>query len=165
MSSIIQVRAALGMNRQIFFCSMGGYDNHTDLLPSQDGLFSQLDPALAAFYAATQELGVDQSVTTFTESEFGRTFQPSTGQGSDHAWGSHHIAIGGAVKGGDAYGTFPTLSIGGPDDTDNRGVWIPTTSLEQYAATLASWFGVSSAALPTVFTNLANFNSPTLGFM
>lgn len=164
-ASIIQVRAALGMNRQIFFCSMGGYDNHTDLLPSQDNLFSQLDPALAAFHAATVELGVDQSVTTFTESEFGRTFQPSTGQGSDHAWGSNHIVIGGAVKGGDTYGTFPTLAIGGPDDTDNRGVWIPTTSLDQYAATLAAWFGVSYAALPSVFTNLPNFSTPTLAFV
>ena len=164
-ASIIQVRGALGMNRQIFFCSMGGYDNHTDLVPSQDGLFAQLDPALGAFYAATQELGVDQSVTTFTESEFGRTFQPSTGQGSDHAWGSHHVVMGGAVKGGEAYGTFPTLSIGGPDDTDNRGVWIPTLSLDQYAATMAAWFGVSNAALPAVFSNLVNFTTPTLGFI
>ena len=164
-ASIIQVRAALGMNRQIFFCNMGGFDNHTDLLPSQDGLFSQLDPAIGAFYAATQELGVDQSVTTFTESEFGRTFQPSTGQGSDHAWGSHHMVVGGAVHGGNAYGTYPTLAIGGPDDTDNRGVWIPTLSLDQYAATLAAWFGVNSAALPTVFPNLPNFIAPTLGFV
>jgi uncharacterized protein (DUF1501 family) len=164
-ASIIQVRAALGMNRQIFFCSMGGFDTHANLLPDQDSLFASLDPALGAFYAATQELGVDQAVTTFTESEFGRTFQPSTGQGSDHAWGSHHVVIGGAVNGGDAYGTFPTLAIGGPDDTDNRGVWIPTTSLDQYAATLAAWFGVSNAALPSVFTNLTNFTTQTLGFI
>jgi len=164
-ATIIQVRAALGMSRQVFFASMGGYDNHTDLIPSQDALFAELDPAIGAFYAATQELGVDQSVTTFTESEFGRTFQPSTGQGADHAWGSNHIVVGGAVNGGNAYGTFPTLALGGPDDTDNRGVWIPTTSLDQYAATLAAWFGVTSANLPSVFTNLSNFATPTLGFV
>jgi uncharacterized protein (DUF1501 family) len=164
-ASIIQVRAALGMNRQIFFCNMGGYDNHTDLLPNQVNLFGQLDPALAAFYAATQELGVDQSVTSFTESEFGRTFQPSTGQGSDHAWGSHHIVLGGAVRGGEAYGKFPTLRIGGDDDTDNRGVWIPTLSLDQYAATLASWFGVAPGSLTAVFPNLANFTTSNLGFV
>jgi len=164
-ATIIQVRAALGMNRQIFFCNMGGFDNHTDLVNSQDGLFAQLDPALSAFYAATQELGVDQSVTTFTESEFGRTFQPSTGQGSDHAWGSHHVVIGGAVNGGEAYGAFPALVINGPDDTDNRGVWIPTTALDQYGATLAQWFGVSPASLPAVFPNLVNFSTQTLGFV
>lgn len=164
-ASIIQVRAALGVNRQVFFCNMGGYDNHTDLLPSQDSLFSELDPAIGAFYAATQEMGVDQMVTTFTESEFGRTFQPSTGQGSDHAWGSHHMVIGGAVHGGNTYGTFPTLAIGGPDDTDNRGVWVPTTALDQYAATLAAWFGVNTQNLPAVFTNLPAFGNTLLGFV
>ena len=164
-AKVIQVRGALGMNRQIFFCGMGGFDTHTNVLPDQDNLLGQLDPALGAFYNATTELGVDQSVVTFTESEFGRTGQPSTGAGSDHAWGSHHIVMGGPVKGGEAYGTFPTLALQGPDDTDNRGVWIPTTSLDQYAATFASWFGVNDADLNVVFPNLMNFTTPKLGFL
>ena len=164
-AKIIQVRAALGANRQIFFCGMGGFDTHTNLLPDQDNLLAQLDPALGAFYSATQELGVEQNVVTFTESEFGRTGQPSTGAGSDHGWGSHHIMMGGPVKGGEAYGTFPTLALQGPDDTDNRGVWIPTTSLDQYAATFASWFGLSDADLNIVFPNLINFGAPKLGFL
>jgi uncharacterized protein (DUF1501 family) len=164
-ASIIQARNAFGMNRQIFFCSMGGYDTHVDTVNVQGGLLATLDPALSAFYAATHELGVDQSVTTFTESEFGRTCQPSSGHGSDHAWGSHHIVIGGAVHGGEGYGTFPSLVLGGPDDADTRGVWIPTTSLDQYTATLAAWFGVSPDVLTTIFPNLHNFTTKVLGFI
>ena len=156
-AKIIKVRATLGVNRQIFFVSQGGYDTHTDQIASQNGLYSELSAAMLAFYNATQELGVANQVTTFTESEFGRTFQPSSGAGSDHAWGSHHAVMGGAVKGGDLYGTFPTLRLGGPDDVSDRGVWAPTTALDQYGATLASWFGVADAQLTTVFPNLVNF--------
>jgi uncharacterized protein (DUF1501 family) len=164
-AKVIQVRGALGMNRQIFFCGMGGFDNHTNLIADQDNLLNQLDPALNAFYNATAELGVQDSVVSFTESEFGRTGQPSTGAGSDHAWGSNHIAMGGPIKGGAAYGTFPTLALQGPDDTGDRGVWIPTTSLDQYAATFASWFGVNDADLNVVFPNLVNFSAPKLSFL
>ena len=104
-------------------------------------------------------MGVNQNVVTFTESDFGRTLQPSGGAtlGTDHAWGSHHFIMGDAVKGGDVYGTFPTQVLQGPDDANNRGVWIPTTSIDQYGATLANWFGVDPAKLGTVFPNLVNF--------
>ncbi len=96
---------------------------------------------------------------TFTESEFGRTGQPRGKNGSDHAWSSHHFVIGAPVKGGDAYGKFPDLTLQGPDDVSNPGVWAPSTSLDQYAATMASWFGVPDASLPAVFPNLPNFTT------
>jgi uncharacterized protein (DUF1501 family) len=162
---IIQVRSALGMDRQIFFASMGGFDTHSDLIADQDPVMQQLDGAVGAFQAALGELGVGHNVVTFTESEFGRTGNPSGTNGSDHAWGSHHFVIGGPVKGGDAYGTFPTLQLSGQDDVSNRGVWLPSSSLDQYAATMASWFGVPDTALASVFPNLVNFTTPKLGFI
>jgi uncharacterized protein (DUF1501 family) len=164
-AQIIQVRSDLGMQRQIFFCSLGGFDTHTTELNTHNTLYAELSPALAAFYAATQELGVAQNVTTFTESDFSRTFQPTTADGSDHAWGSHHMVFGGAVQGGQIYGQFPTFELGGPNDTDTRGRWIPTTSVDQYGATLCSWFGIPSSALSTIFPNLANFSTSKLGFL
>ncbi len=106
-----------------------------------------------------------QNVTTFTESDFNRTFQPTSGDGSDHAWGGHHMVLGGAVQGGQIYGTFPTFALGGPDDTDVRGRWIPTTSIDQYGATLCSWFGIPDTALSGIFPNLVNFASAKLGFL
>ncbi len=164
-AQIIQVRAALNLHRQIFFCSMGGYDTHTNQIIDQDSLLNQLNAGMLAFYNATVEIGVAPMVTTFTLSDFGRTLQPASGAGSDHGWGSHHFVMGGAVKGGDFYGTYPTLALGGPDDTGNAGRWIPTISLDQYAATLASWFGVSDVDLASIFPNLVNFSSPKLAFM
>lgn len=163
-AQIIQVRAALGLKRQIFFVSMGGFDTHSGQLPQQDALFNDLNQSLAAFYQATAEMGVANSVTTFTLSDFSRTYQPNK-DGTDHAWGSHHIILGGAVKGGDFYGTFPTLAVNGPDDATGQGRWVPTTSIDQYAATLAQWFGVAPADLPSIFPNLANFPTQTLSFM
>jgi uncharacterized protein (DUF1501 family) len=164
-AQVIQVQADLGMRRQIFFCSLGGFDTHTNEIETHNTLYPELSPALAAFYNATQELGVAQNVTTFTESDFSRTFQPTTSDGSDHAWGSHHLVVGGAVQGGQIYGAFPTFELGGPNDTDVRGRWIPTTSVDQYGATLCSWFGIPASALATVFPNLANFGTQTLGFL
>jgi len=164
-AQIIQVRAALGVNRQIFFAGIGNFDTHSDQLNLQNGLLAQISPALAAFYQATQELGVASNVTTFTMSDFSRTYQPNSNTGSDHAWGSHHIVLGGAVKGGKMYGTFPTLALGGPDDSGSNGRWVPTTGSVQYAATLAQWFGVTSAQLPTIFPNISSFVSSNLGFV
>lgn len=164
-AQIIQVRDALEMNRQIFYCALDGFDTHSGLISTQAHLFAQLSQAMTAFFDATQELGVEQNVTTFTESEFGRTLQPTGSIGSDHGWGGHHLILGGAVKGGDIYGTFPSLIPGGPDDSGIRGTWIPTTSLDQYGATLASWFGVGSQDLVRVFPNVGNFRSPVLSFL
>ncbi len=164
-AQIIQAQPALGLQRQIFFCSLGGFDTHSAQLPTQQTLFSQLDPALTAFYNSTLELGVSQQVTSFTLSDFSRTYQPGTNAGSDHAWGSNHLILGGAVKGGDIYGQFPTFALGGPSDAGSNGRWIPTTSVDQYGATLASWFGVANTDLPSIFPNLPNFTTANLGFI
>ncbi|MGD0887789.1 MAG: DUF1501 domain-containing protein [Acidobacteriaceae bacterium] len=164
-AQIIRVRAALGVSRQIFFCGIGNFDTHSDQLVLQNALLASISPALAAFYAATVEMGVQNSVTAFTMSDFSRTFQPNSNTGSDHAWGSHHIVIGGAVKGGQIYGTFPTLALNGPDDSGTNGRWVPTTGSVQYAATLASWFGVSTAQMTTIFPNIGSFATANLGFV
>jgi len=164
-AQVISARGALGVQRQIFFCSYGGFDTHADQLPQQVQLLTYISQSMAAFYQATQELGVANQVTTFTLSEFSRTLEPGSNGGSDHAWGSHQLVLGGAVKGNAIYGTFPTLVLGGPDDADQNGRWIPTMALDQYAATMATWFGVSAANLPSVFPNLANFSTSNVGFM
>ena len=171
---LISLRSTLGASRQIFFCALGGFDTHNNqtsanLLGGQGNLLKQVSQAMNAFYAATVELGVASQVTTFTLSDFGRTFQPGGSGvaqvGSDHGWGNHQFIMGGAVKGGDFYGTYPTLALNGPDDTDTRGRWIPTTSVDQYAATLASWYGLSSADIPTVFPFIGRFATANLGFL
>jgi len=166
-AKIINVRSQLGMRRQIFFAYLGGFDTHDLELNDQGTGLAQVSQAMKAFHDATVEMGTADQVVTFTESDFGRTLQPSGGStlGTDHAWGSHHFVMGGAVKGGDIYGTFPTLQLSGPDDANNRGVWIPTTSLDQYGASLATWFGVDPSKLGTVFPNLANFKSPLPAFL
>ena len=164
-AQVIAAQGSLGVRRQIFFCSYGGFDTHGDQLVQHVKLLSELSQSMSAFYQATQELGVANQVTTFTVSEFGRTLEPGSNAGTDHAWGNHQLALGGAVKGNTLYGTFPTLALGGPDDADQNGRWIPTTALDQYGATLATWFGVSAANLPSVFPNLANFSTKNLGFL
>lgn len=160
---LISVRATLGLRRQVFFVSMGGFDHHDRLLENQPGLLAELSQALTAFDAATVELGVANSVTAFTASDFGRTLS-SNGDGSDHGWGAHHFVSGGAVRGGRFYGRMPVLANDGPDDA-GWGQIIPTTSVDQYAATLARWFGVGESEIDLIFPNLGNFASRNLGFM
>ncbi len=162
---MIEARAATGARRQIFFVSLGGFDTHANQLATQQTLFGQLSPAWKAFYDATVQLGVAQQVTSFTLSDFGRTFKPAAGGGSDHAWGNHHLVLGGAVKGGMLYGRYPTLTLAGPDDAEREGRWIPTTAVDQYGATLAKWLGASAADLAQVFPNLARFPVDNLGFL
>ena len=164
-AKIIQVRQALGLGRQVFFVQTGGFDTHSDQVNAHNNLYADLSTSLNAFYQATSEMGVQQQVTAFTLSDFGRALQPDSTAGTDHAWGSHHVIMGGAVLGGDLYGTFPSLALGGPDDATSQGRWIPTTSLDQYGATLASWFGVADADLASVFPNIGNFTNPKLAFM
>ena len=164
-AQVIAARSALGVQRQIFFVSYGGFDTHADQLPQQVQLLTYVSQSMSAFFQATQELGVANQVTAFTLSEFSRTLEPGSNGGSDHAWGSHQLILGGAVQGNQIYGTFPTLALGGPDDADQNGRWIPTTALDQYAATLATWFGVPAVNLPSIFPNLTNFPSSNLGFM
>ncbi len=164
-AQIIQARTALGVNRQIFFVGLRNFDTHANQLAVQGSLLAQISPAMSAFYAATQELGVASQVTTFTMSDFSRALEPNGNSGTDHAWGGHHIVFGGAVNGGQLYGTFPTLALGGPDDSGVTGRWVPSTSSVQYAATLASWFGVPSTSLPTIFPTIGNFTTQNLGFV
>ena len=183
----------LGMKRQIFFVQVGGYDLHTGqtnnagsttvnnakvVIGAQANLFAELSQTMNAFQNAMTQIGVqygdtsfDHRVTSFTASDFGRTL-PSNSLGSDHGWGSHHLVLGGAVKGQHSYGTFPALVVGGPDDT-STGRWIPTTAVDQFAGTMAKWFMTDSTTgytvFPTlggtVFPNLGRFSTPDLGFM
>jgi len=166
---LVALRDSFGVKRQIFFCQLGGFDTHSNQRTAgQDGLLLQLSQALRGFWETLGDLGMQNNVTTFTLSDFGRTFQASgsgAAVGTDHGWGNHHFVMGGAVRGGNFYGTYPTLALGGPDDADTRGRWIPTTSVEQYAATLASWYGLSASDFPAVFPLLDRFPSPNLGFM
>ena len=164
-AKLIEARATTGIKRQIFFVSMGGFDTHTNEINTLQNLLGQLSPALKSFYDATVKLGVADNVTTFTLSDFGRTFKPAAGQGSDHAWGNHQFIIGGAVKGGTFYGTYPTLQLGGPSDVTAEGRWLPTTAVDQYAATLATWFGLPTADLPLVLPTVSRFPTANLGFL
>jgi uncharacterized protein (DUF1501 family) len=163
-AKIISVSNNLNHKRQIFFASVGGYDLHSAQLSSHASLLSNLSKCMDAFYSATVQLGIADKVTTFTASDFGRTFPVNGGAGSDHGWGNHQMMMGGAVKGQQFYGTFPTLSVNGPDDT-GLGRWIPTTSVDEYSATMAKWFGVTNTDMATVFPNIGRFARPDLGFM
>jgi uncharacterized protein (DUF1501 family) len=154
-ATILASRQQLGNQRQIFFCSMGGFDTHSGQLGAHASLYPQLSQAMQAFYNATVELNLAHAVTSFTLSEFGRTLKPSAGGGSDHGWGSHHFIMGDAVNGGDFYGRFPTLSLKGGVDAGTEGRWIPTTSVEEYGARLATWFAAIDPA--ALFPNIDNF--------
>jgi uncharacterized protein (DUF1501 family) len=162
-AKLIAGRSALGAKRQVFMVSLGGFDTH-DFLPTQHPiLMSSVSDALASFYDATVELGVANSVTAFTASDFGRTLA-SNGDGSDHGWGSHHFVLGGAVQGKQFYGTAPAIAVNGPDDV-GQGRLLPSTSVDQFAATLASWFGVSASELPVVVPNIGNYTLKNMGFV
>jgi len=160
---LIGANATLGVKRQVFFVSIGGFDNHNSLMTDHARLMTQLDGALNAFYAATVELGLAEKVTTFTASDFGRTLS-SNSDGSDHGWGSHHFVMGGAVKGGRFYGTAPHVSID-TDDQVGQGRLLPTTGVDQFGATIAQWFGCTPSELPGILPNIGNFSNTNLGFV
>jgi len=160
---MIAARSALGQRRQMFFVQHGGYDFHDNLLTDQGTKLRELGDAMAAFYQATAALGVANQVTTFTASDFGRALQHN-GRGSDHGWGGHHFVMGGAVQGNRVYGQFPTVALNAAEDA-GQGRLIPNTSVDEYAATLARWFGVSTSNLPLVLPNIGRFASRDLGFM
>jgi uncharacterized protein (DUF1501 family) len=171
-AKIISIQQALNINRQVFFCQLGGFDTHGAQLGNQDPLLMDLSQSVNAFYTSlSQELGADKDVVTFTASEFGRTLQPNGNAGTDHAWGNHHFVIstgannGGPLRGGQFFGQFPSLVLGGDNDANGRGTLIPTTSVEQYAATLATWFGVTQPNLATVVPYIGNFANENLGFL
>ncbi|MDQ1919774.1 DUF1501 domain-containing protein [Massilia pseudoviolaceinigra] len=162
---MIAAGPTLGAKRQVFFVSMGGFDTHDGMLTNHPALMTKLGDAMAAFYAATVELGVAEKVTTFTASDFGRTMAGNA-DGSDHGWGSMHFVMGGAVKGKRFYGTAPVVANGGPDDV-GQGRLLPTTSVDQFAATMGAWLGVSNSELLALLPNLGNYNASTrnLGFV
>jgi uncharacterized protein (DUF1501 family) len=162
-AKMIASRVELDMQRQVFFVGIGGFDSHDNQNQDQPGLLGGVSDALAAFYSATVDIGVADSVTAFTQSDFGRTLT-SNGDGTDHAWAGNQIVLGGAVNGRDIYGAYPTLEIGGPEDVGG-GRMIPSTSADQYAATLAKWFGIPDVDLDIVAPNLSNFSQRDLGFM
>jgi len=161
-AQIISVRQAIGAKRQVFFVSLGGFDNHDSLLDTQPGLHAAVAAAIDSFYRATVELGVAGNVTTFTASDFGRTLT-SNGDGSDHGWGAHHFVVGGAVRSG-VYGRFPTVALNTDEDVGS-GRLLPTTAVVQYASTLASWFGVPDSGLSDALPGLGNFGNRNLGFL
>jgi uncharacterized protein (DUF1501 family) len=160
---LIGARAALGMRRQVYFVSLGGFDNHNLLMQDHPNLMTRVNAAMSAFYAATVELGVADKVTTFTASDFGRTLS-SNADGSDHGWGSHQFVMGGAVNGGRFYGTAPHVSIQTTDQV-GQGRLLPTTSVDEFAATLARWFGCNTGELPGILPNVGNFTNTDLGFV
>lgn len=159
-AKLISGRGVIGGDRQMFFCQQGGFDTHTNQLSAQLANFQQLDSAIGSFYTAMQELGLNNQVLLFTISDFSRTHQPNTANGTDHGWSSHQIVVGGS--GGRILGNMPSGELGGPDDMDNQGVWIPTTSSVQLAAGVARWLGVDDTNIARIFPNLVNFGNGAL---
>jgi len=162
-AKLIAARNTLGAKRQVFMVSMGGFDLHDNLPTLHPALLTNVSEALGAFYNTTVELGISNNVTAFTASDFGRTLS-SNGDGSDHGWGSHHFVLGGAVQGKQFYGTAPAIAVNSSDDV-GQGRLLPTTSVDQYGATLATWFGVSATELPTVLPNINNYSLKNVGFV
>ena len=163
-AKMISIQSTLGMNRQVFFVRVGGFDNHDNHLNDHAIGMQNLDGAVGAFQAAMAEIMMENDVTLFTASDFSRTWR-SNGQGSDHGWGASHFVIGGDVNGGDFYGNMPVIEVGSTDAISDHGRVIPTIAVDEYAATLSQWFGVGSGDLTDIFPNLGRFNSSDLGFM
>lgn len=157
---MIHLREELGLRRQTIFLSFGGWDHHGELLETQDGMLRQLSPALEAFQNALEELELEDSVITFTASDFGRTLR-SNGRGTDHAWGGNQLVMGGPITGGQVTGTYPDLSLDGPDDVGRGGRLLPTTSVDELFAELLLWFGLSPDDFSAVLPNLSNFYDPS----
>jgi uncharacterized protein (DUF1501 family) len=175
-AKLILGRATVQGDKQLFFAQQGGFDTHNEQIAAtvttgdHARLMGTLADAMACFYNAMVAIGMSSNVTLFTQSDFGRTFAPNSSSGTDHAWGNHHLVMGGAVNGGAVYGTYPDLVLGGPSDVgveswELQGRWLPTTSVDQYAATLLRWFGASDPQLATILPNLANFSTKNLGFL
>ncbi|RTZ62085.1 MAG: hypothetical protein DSZ33_00130 [Gammaproteobacteria bacterium] len=162
-AKLIAIRQTLGLKRQIFFVAIGGFDTHSEQLTIHSERLAELDSALQSFYQMTQELGVEDTVTTFTASEFGRSLTIN-GDGTDHAWGSHALIMGGDVAGGRIIGELPAYELGGPDDVKDDGRFIPKIATDQYGATLARWMDLDDSDLNAVFPHLANFSVRDLGF-
>ena len=164
-ATMMKLHSQIGARRQIFLIDAGGFDTHADQGSQQPGLYSMIDQGVGTFIQVMQEIGLYNNVALFSASDFSRTLGMNTANGSDHAWGGHHFVVGGSVKGGKMYGSFPHLQINGPDAIDGSGRFVPTTALSQYMATLAAWFGVPQGALPAMFPGLGNFSTQNLGFV
>jgi hypothetical protein len=162
---LLKASSRFGLRRPIFSATMAGFDTHLDQGSQQEQLFGDLSQAMAAFYAATQELGLADQVVTYTQTEFNRTLRPNRMHGTEHAWGGHELIMGGSVRGGDIYGTFPSLELGGPDDAGTDGIWVPTTGSQQLESTVAYWHGVASGNMTQAIQGLENFPSSNLGFL
>ncbi len=163
-AKMISIRETLGMRRQIFFVGIGGWDTHANQLSLHSNKLTELNDALNSFYQTTVELGVENSVTTFTTSEFGRSYTAND-DGTDHGWAGHHLVMGGAVKGGKIHGDMLDLSLDGPDDARSSGRFIPKYGVDQYGATFAKWMGMTDSDMNEIFPNLTNFDTNDLGFM
>ena len=164
-AQLIEGRAKTQLKRQVFFVNHGGFDTHANQSGDHENALRDLSQSINAFYSAIVAMGLENNVTLFTFSDFGRTFKPATGAGTDHGWGSSNFALGGAVKGGDFYGKLPVQLLGGPDDITSDGRWIPTTSLEQFAAPLVRWLGIPETDLAYVFPNISAFDTTVLNYL
>ncbi len=155
---LIEGRTTLGATRQTFMVTTGGFDNHRSQAGTHAGLLSNVARCVFAFYNTLKVLGVENQVALFTMSDFNRVFEGNGSAGSDHAWGSHHFVVSGALQPNQLLGNFPELTLGGPDDSRDDGRWIPRTSVEEYGGALVRWLGVSDGDMPYVFPNWANWN-------
>jgi len=155
---MIEARGSLGHAKQTFFVSQGGYDTHVGQLATHNAIYADLANALAGFYNAMKALGLQDNVTAFTMSDFGRVFKGNSQAGTDHAWGSNHIVVGGALAKGKVHGRYPDMTFGGPEDSANDGRWIPSIATEEYIGAIAQWYGVSAADLPYIFPNWSTWN-------